>query len=204
MRVAWLFHPGRVGPRRRQTGLALLALFLALSGLLRLGNGVGLAAAQAAVAPEGQADAIPVTAGPACVPDAGAMAMLESLRERERRIAEQEQKQAVRARSLDLAQGEVDRRLAELEAAERKLSATVAVADQAADRDVARLVSVYETMKAKDAARLFAEMDGDFAAGFLARMRPDAAAAVLAGLDPAKGYEISARLAGRNALGPKN
>ncbi|MBS0571878.1 MAG: hypothetical protein JSS08_01295 [Proteobacteria bacterium] len=195
---------GQTGPRRRQTGLTLLALFLVLSGVLRLGNGVGLAAAQTA-APAGEAgQAVPATAGPACVPDAGAMAMLESLRERERRIAGQEQKQAVRQQTLDLAQAEVDRKLAELDAAERKLSATIAVADQAADRDVARLVSVYETMKPKDAARLFAEMDGDFAAGFLARMRPDAAAAVLAGLDPAKGYAISVRLAGRNALGPKN
>lgn len=193
---------GRVRPpRRRQTGLCLLALFLGLSGVFRIGNGVGLAAAETA-APATTPEVTPATA--ACTPDAGAMAMLKSLKEREQRLAEAEEKAAVRQRTLDLARTEIDGKLAELESAEKKLAATVAVADQAADKDVARLVSVYETMKPKDAARLFSEMDGDFAAGFLARMRPEAAAAVMAGLDPAKAYAISVRLAGRNAAGPKN
>jgi flagellar motility protein MotE (MotC chaperone) len=47
-------------------------------------------------------------------------------------------------------------------------------------------------------------MAPDFAAGFLAQMRPDAAAAVLSGLDPNKAYTISVVLAGRNALAPKS
>jgi flagellar motility protein MotE (MotC chaperone) len=45
-------------------------------------------------------------------------------------------------------------------------------------------------------------MDPGFAAGFLGRMRPDAAAAVLAGMDPAAAYAISAIIAGRNARAP--
>ena len=54
------------------------------------------------------------------------------------------------------------------------------------------------------AALMFAVMDADFAAGFLARMKPEAAAAIMAGLDPKVAYTISAVLAGRNARAPRN
>ena len=80
---------------------------------------------------------------------------------------------------------------------------TVAVADQAAEADVARLVTLYESMKPKEAAPVFEAMAPDFAAGFLARMRPDSAAQVLAGLKPETAYAISLLMAGRNANAPK-
>jgi flagellar motility protein MotE (MotC chaperone) len=45
-------------------------------------------------------------------------------------------------------------------------------------------------------------MTPEFAAGFMARMRPDAAAAIMAGLEPATAYSISVVIAGRNARVP--
>lgn len=201
-------------PRRRQTGLYLLTVFLGVSGAIRLGTGVGLAFAEtskpqtAATAPAEQStDASSATvesnAG-VCAPDAGALAMLRSLKDREGRLAEQEGKTAEKEQTLALARVEVDKKIVELQAAEAKLAATIAMADQAADKDVSQLVTVYESMKPKDAARLFGEMDPDFAAGFLAKMRPEAAAAVMSGLDPQKAYLISVKFAGRNANAPKS
>ena len=203
-------------PRRRQTGLYLLTVFLGVSGAIRLGTGVGLAFAKtsmpqtAATAPalaEQSTDASSATvesnAG-ACAPDAGALAMLRSLKDREGRLAEQEGKTAEKEQTLALARVEVDKKIVELQAAEAKLAATIAMADQAADKDVSQLVTVYESMKPKDAARLFGEMDPDFAAGFLAKMRPEVAAAVMSGLDPQKAYLISVKFAGRNANAPKS
>lgn len=84
------------------------------------------------------------------------------------------------------------------------MSKALTIADDAAEGDVTRLVAVYENMKPKDATALFAVMDADFAAGFLARMKPEAAAAIMAGLDPKVAYTISAVLAGRNARAPRN
>ena len=89
--------------------------------------------------------------------------------------------------------------LARLETAEAELRATISVANAAAETDIARLTSVYENMKAENAAPLFQQMEPSFAAGFLGRMRPDAAAAILATLDPELAYTISVVLAGRNA-----
>lgn len=130
--------------------------------------------------------------------------LLQALRKREVAVEEREMQLDVRAKSLEVAQLEIERRISALEAAEQRLSATLAHADTAAEDDLARLTAVYENMKPKDAAALFQAMEPDFAAGFLARMRPDAAAKILAGLEPQSAYSISAILAGRNANAPKN
>lgn len=192
---------GRPAPPRpkgsRRRGLFLVALFFGLSGTVRLGEGIAQTVTGAPPPAVEETAAIGE-------PDAGTMALLETLRAREARLAEREARAASDAQTLAVARSEIDRRIAALEAAEQKLAATIAVADQAAEKDVTRLVAVYESMKPKDAARLFGEMEADFAAGFLARMRPETAAAVMTGLDPAKAYAISVVLAGRNANGPKS
>ena len=191
-------------PRRRR-GLLMIALFLGLSGLIRIGDGIGHALAETAShgtepPPTGAA----ATTGADCTPDGGALALLDALKAREARVHEQETAQENEARTLALARAQIDEKIAALTAAEEKLAATIQQADKAAEKDVAKLVAVYETMKPKDAAKLFSEMDPEFAAGFLGQMQPAAAAAVLAGIEPSKAYAISLMLAGRNATAPKS
>ena len=82
------------------------------------------------------------------------------------------------------------------------MSSLVTLADGAAEGDLDRLTAVYEAMKPSDAARLFAAMSSDFAAGFLGRMKPAAAAAILAGMPPDSAFAVSALIAGRNARAP--
>jgi flagellar motility protein MotE (MotC chaperone) len=106
--------------------------------------------------------------------------------------------------ALDLAEAAITARLADLATAEADLKATLSLADGAAENDLARLTAVYESMKPADAAALFTAMAPEFAAGFLGRMRPETAAAVLSGMAPETAYSISALIAGRNALVPKN
>ena len=130
--------------------------------------------------------------------------LLEALQKREARVSRMESELEIRAKALDVAQVEVERRLDALEQAEERLSATLAHAETAAEDDLARLTTVYENMKPKDAAALFGAMEPEFAAGFLARMRPDVAAKVMSGLEPQAAYSISAILAGRNARAPKS
>ena len=130
--------------------------------------------------------------------------LLDALNAREMRVTEREAQMDVRAKALDVAQVEIERRLDSLEQAEMRLGSTLARAQTAAEDDLARLTTVYENMKPKDAAALFEAMEPEFAAGFLARMRPDVAAKVMSGLDPQAAYSISAILAGRNALAPKS
>lgn len=130
--------------------------------------------------------------------------LLDALRSREAAVKDREHNIEMRKKALDVAQVEIDRRLDALAAAEKRLEATLALANTASDDDIARLTTVYENMKPKDAAALFEAMEPQFAAGFIARMRPDAAAKVMSGLNPQVAYTISVILAGRNANAPKS
>lgn len=189
-------------PRRRRGGrnvLLVISLMLGLSGLLRLGTQAGFAFASGSDV-IGQTTAGSDTA--ACETPDDIAAILVLLREREARVAQRESGLEDRLQALAVAEAQIARNMAALEQAEASLSATMARASTAAEDDLARLTSVYENMKPKQAAPVFAAMDPKFAAGFLGRMRPDVAAAILAGLEPEAAYAISALLAGRNADAP--
>ncbi|MDQ2065286.1 hypothetical protein Q9295_02775 [Xinfangfangia sp. CPCC 101601] len=194
---------------RRRAGrgaLLIIALMFASSGALRLGSSLGTALAENAKAEAGSKAAEPlqeaVVVGAECpLPPA---ALAAALSEREGRLRAREAALADREAALALADEAVSSRLTALEAAELELRKTLALADGAAEADITRLVAVYETMKPKDAARLFDAMDPDFASGFMGRMRPDAAAAVLSGMQAEKAYAVSAILAGRNSAAPKD
>lgn len=191
---------GRSRPiRRRPGGLAMLAMFLGVAGLIRIGLGVTVAMAQEE---SGTPPTPPLATEAACITGPGLEKMVADLKDRAAQLSARETVAMQREQSLTLAQSRVDEKLAELKVAQETLSATIAEADHAADKDVSSLVAMYEAMKPKDAARLFAEMQPDFAAGFIVKMKPELAAAVLAGLEPAQAYSISAVLAGRNANAP--
>jgi len=189
------------GPRRRGSRSVLLAIavMLGLSGLLRLGSEAGSAFASGSV-PVVHEAAAPDLAQ--CNTADDIAVVLAVLDEREVRVAQRESDLDARVQALSVAESQVARNLTALEEAEARLSATMARASTAAEEDLERLTSVYENMKPKQAAPVFAAMDPEFAAGFLGRMRPDVSAAIMAGLEPEVAYAISALLAGRNADAP--
>ena len=192
-------------PRKAGRGvLILITGFFLASGLLRLGSGTGGAIAREIQSLSHSENQTVINVAPvACEPgEEGIGDLLAALKKREERVAEQEAALEVRMRVLAAAEEGAKKNLAALVAAEQQLKATMALADTAAEDDLSRLTAVYENMKAKDAAKLFEEMDPQFSAGFLGRMRPDAAAAIFAGMTPAKAYSISVILAGRNAEVP--
>lgn len=196
------------GKRRHMAGrgsvLLIASLFIGSAGL-RVTMGANAAWADNDFAREMLTPVVQQTAdAPASANRSEIAGLLDALRQREAAVTEREAQVEIRTKSLDVAQQEVERRIEALEAAEQRLSATLALADTAAEDDLSRLTAVYENMKPKEAAALFQAMEAEFAAGFLARMRPDAAAKIMAGLEPQNAYSISAILAGRNASAPKN
>lgn len=125
-------------------------------------------------------------------------AMVEAIQEREATLDALEQTLLDREQVLRVAKLRIEDQLLVLEDAEKRLADTLALADDAAEKDIERLTSVYENMKAKEAAEIFETMDVSFAAGFLSRMRPDAAAGIMSSLDKNTAYAISVVMAGRN------
>ncbi|OIP84225.1 MAG: hypothetical protein AUK37_05940 [Rhodobacterales bacterium CG2_30_65_12] len=176
--------------------LWIIALMLAASGALRLSGGSGLAIAS------GIADAVTDPTAYDCAPPPDIAEVLALLDTREAAVSVREAAVSDRMQALAVAEAQIARNMTALKAAESSLEATMALASNAAEEDLARLTAVYENMKPKEAAPLFAAMAPEFAAGFLARMRPDAAAAIMSRLEPENAYSISVLLAGRNANAP--
>lgn len=189
--------PGKRKRRGARGILWIIALCLAMSGLIRLGAGSGPAIA-GELAARGRAESEPET----CAGDDAISEVLILLDERETALDDRESAVADRMQALAIAEEQIARNMAALKEAEASLTATMALASTAAEEDLTRLTSVYENMKPKEAAKVFAAMDPQFAAGFLGRMRADAAAAIMAGLAPDAAYAISVLLAGRNAEVP--
>ena len=206
------------GRKRQKIGrgpLFLIVMVLMSSASLRLAAGAGPAIAQANRESEKSPEITPPTQN--SIPEtmvqetlkkprnrAETATLLEALQSRELRLRDQNRQMQMRQKALEVADKEVRRRMHDLEQLEASLRRTLSLADGAAEGDLVQLTSVYENMKAKDAAALFETMDPPFAAGFLGRMRPDTAAAIMAGLTPDAAYTISIILAGRNAKAPKN
>ena len=179
--------------------LVILALFLASSAALRIGGVVGHALAKSGPENLETADEEPPKECPLSPP-----ALLQALKEREAQVNALDAAVKERQAALALAEEAINKRLEELSAAEASLKEVLTIADGAAEKDLARLTAVYEAMKPADAAALFDAMAPEFAAGFLGRMQPASAASVMSGMSPEKAYAISALIAGRNALAPKD
>lgn len=202
-------------PRRPARALLFIALCFGASAATRLGD-VGIATAQnLSAAAQAEIDALrppePTVLPPsqpsdapkslteqAAECDAPPGPLLIAIRERAAELDRREFRVVEREKLLEVAEARIRAEIRRLEEAEKKLAATLAIADGAAERDVAHLVGVYETMKPKEAAELFSEMAPTFAAGFLARMRPDSAAGILSAMEPNAAYAVTVIMAGRH------
>ena len=131
-------------------------------------------------------------------------ALLLAIREREQQLDQRERTIEERLTVLSVATEEFERQQASLVEAEKKLAATLAIADSAAENDIRQITAVYENMKPKDAAEVFDTMDQKFAAGFLIRMNPQAAANILAAMEADNAYGVSLLMANRNIEAPRN
>lgn len=194
-------------PKRRRPKNGVLVILIGMfltSAVFRFASGPAPAMAEAASHADLVEIAEPVMSTGECLDEASAQALLGALSERENRLTERENALTDRAQALSVAETMVSQRLEELRTAQASLSETLAIAQTAAEADLGTLTSVYENMKPRDAAALFAQMPADFAAGFLGRMRPEPAAAIMAGLEPETAFAISVALAGRNARAPLN
>lgn len=192
----------RAGGRGGRGTLVVVAALFAGSAAFRFAAGPGTAIADEVARPGLPATATPARDGSAILNEADLERLLLDLRDRESRVGDRERAVEARAAAAELAEARAREAIDQLEAAERDLRATIALADSAAENDLAQLTAVYENMKPQQAAPLFQQMTPAFAAGFLGRMRPDAAAAILSGLEPEAAYAISVILAGRNASVP--
>ena len=186
----------------RKSPLFVIAGFLLVSAALR----VGLYTSEAIAANSDKETNVPSEIqsprSASCQMDKSTEEMVLAIQEKNQSLRQKEDLIASQELALALSHQAVDKKLAELKQAEDNLLQAISISQTAAQSDIQNLTSVYASMKPKQAARLFEEMDSEFASGFLGLMPPENAAEILAGLSPQKAYAISILLAGRNANAP--
>jgi flagellar motility protein MotE (MotC chaperone) len=175
-----------------------------------------IATAQAATpaTPEHQPPAVP-SAQPVGTPAAddsappivdGERTVLLELRQRRQELDSRESVLTARESLLTATEQKLTGRVAELQALQKKLEALEATRQEREDTSWQRLVKLYETMKPRDAATIFNELDMPVLLQVVDRMKESKAAPVLAAMQPDKARDVTTQIAklrsGRDGPGP--
>jgi flagellar motility protein MotE (MotC chaperone) len=108
----------------------------------------------------------------------------------ERRAQEVSRQEVV----LKAAEQRVDEKLAKLRSMEQEIGGLVDQQAQQGDARLKGLVKIYETMKPREAARIFEELDTPTVLDVIGQMKEAKAAPILASMDPIKAKTVTAAL----------
>lgn len=136
-------------------------------------------------------DAAPQAASPA------ERALLERLGERREEIQQKERELEMRERLLESAEKRIESRLNELKGAEEKANDAAGKKGDSEAAAIRNLVTMYETMKPKDAARVFDRLPHDVLVPVVAQMNPRKMAEILAVMSPEAAERLTVALATR-------
>jgi len=129
--------------------------------------------------------------------------VLEELRARRAALDAREQALVVRESVLAATEQRLARRVEELSALQARLEALDRAAREREDQGWRGLVRIYESMRPRDAARIFNELEMVTLVEVVDRMKERTAAPILAGMEPEKAKALTAELARRRATGPR-
>lgn len=152
-----------------------------------------------AEAPRPQPASAPVQQAPAAEPPDAAQlaerALLESLRSRRQDIEAREAALRAREQVLEAAEKRLTVRLQEMETLQRKLVAEAEARNQQDEAGWRGLVKVYESMKPRDAAAIFDELEMPVLVQLVARMKEAKVSPVIGAMRPERARELTTELA---------
>ncbi len=122
----------------------------------------------------------------------------------------------VRALRIERYMAELDRKKTEIAAAEASLKTylrqireqrerdlkRIRSGNAAVEDDISRLISVYDQMQPKDAAKVLSNLPPDFAAEILMRIAPETGAKIIAAIEPQQAAIFTTHMGARSV--PKN
>lgn len=116
--------------------------------------------------------------------------------ELERRQKEVEQREAL----LAAAEKRIDQKVQEMEKVRADIQKLMRQGDEKQTAQLESLVKIYETMKPKEAARIFEELDMPVLLGVIEKMKEQKIAPVLAAMDPLKAKAVTSALVERRGV----
>jgi flagellar motility protein MotE (MotC chaperone) len=136
--------------------------------------------------------------GPKPAMSAGERAVLESLQQRRQELETRARELEVRDSLLKAAERRIELRLQELKEMETRLTGANAKKDEAEAAKFKALVSMYENMKAKDAAKIFDRLDLRILAEVADAMNPRRMSDILGAMAPEAAERLTVELANRS------
>jgi flagellar motility protein MotE (MotC chaperone) len=125
----------------------------------------------------------------------GERTVLLELRQRRQELDAREATVVEREATLAAAELRLNARVTELEAMQHKLEALEQAREAREDTSWQGLVKLYESMRPRDAATIFNDLDMKVLLGVVDRMKDAKAAPVLAAMQPDKAREVTSKLA---------
>jgi len=136
--------------------------------------------------------------GSVAAPESSAeQALLDRINERRDEWRQRNKDLEMRERLLENAERKIESRINDLRALEEKAEAAAAKRDEAENGSLRSLVTMYEAMKPKDAARVFDRLPHDVLVPVVIQMNPRKMAEVLAMMSPEAAERLTVALANR-------
>ena len=138
-----------------------------------------------------------ITITPGRIASAGERALMESLKGRRQELDERSRELDMRENLLKAAEKRVEAKIAELKTMEARVKKSMGMRDkQEADR-FKGIVTMYENMKAKDAARIFDRLDLNILIDVSTAINPRKMSEILAQMTPDTAERLTVELANR-------
>lgn len=126
---------------------------------------------------------------------AAELKVLQELSNRRAQLDQRERNIDMRTGLLKAAEKRIEEKLVQLKALQASISRKIKERAEKTGPRMQSLVKIYEKMKAKDAARIFAKLDLDILLEVIKGMREAKSAPILAAMDPTKAKEVTVELA---------
>jgi flagellar motility protein MotE (MotC chaperone) len=127
----------------------------------------------------------------------GERAILESLHERRRQLDARNRELDMRESLLKAAEKRVEAKVAELKGVESRVKTEMGTRDQAEAKRLKSLITMYESMKPKDAARIFDRLNMKILVEVSTQMNPRNMSAILAQMAPEAAERLTVEFANR-------
>lgn len=141
---------------------------------------------------------------PGKIASPGERAVLERLQERRQELDNRTRDLEMRENLLKAAEKRVEAKVGELKDVESRVGSAMGNRNKVEADRFKSIVTMYENMKAKEAARIFDRLDLKILVDVATQMKPAAMSAILAQMTPDTAQRLTVELANRAAANPKS
>jgi len=126
--------------------------------------------------------------------------LLKELSKRREKLEIEKKDMDIREQVLKVTEGKIDQKVSELKGLQSQLEELMKQYSQKENSKILSLVKIYETMKPKDAAKIFNELEMPVLIKVVSNMKEVKVAPIIADMEPSRARDLSIELAKQDPL----